>query len=214
MIDEVIKILKKKVVHYKVPVVDLIEIQTKDPFKVLVTTILSARTKDEVTHDAVKRLFKLVKKPKDFDKLTTKQIEKIIYPVGFYKTKARHLKKLPLSLQENFNGKIPNVIEELIKLPGVGRKTANLVVAVAFKLPGMCVDTHVHKISNRLGYIKTKTPLQSEMALRKKLPLKYWETYNSMIVAFGQNICRPVSPWCSKCPIRKYCKRIGVKISR
>lgn len=213
-ISRVYKILKDEVSTYRVPVVDLIEIQTEDPFKVLVTTILSARTKDEVTLNAVKRLFKVVNKPSDFKKLSYDRLKEMIYPVGFYPTKAKHLKALPGVLNSEFNGKIPDTVVELIKLPGVGRKTANLVVAVAFKKPAMCVDTHVHKIVNRLGYVKTKNPTETEFALREKLPKKYWITFNSILVAYGQYTCKPVSPWCSRCPVSKYCKKIGVTSSR
>lgn len=212
-IDKVYKILKKEVVNYDVPVVDIIQIQTKDPFKVLLTTILSARTKDEVTHLAAKRLFTKINKIKDLEKISKKELEKLIYPVGFYKTKAKNLKLLPNALKE-FNNKIPETVEELTKLPGVGRKTANLVVAVAFDKHAICVDTHVHRIMNRLSYIKTKTPHETEMILRKKLPKKYWKSINSILVAFGQNTCKPVSPFCSKCPIYNECKRIKVKTSR
>ena len=213
-VDKIVEILKRELVHYNVPVVDLIQIQTKSPLKVLLGTILSARTKDEVTSEASKRLFEKVKKIDDLSKLRIGEIEKLIYPVGFYKTKAKHLKELPNVINEEFKGEIPSTIDDLIKLPGVGRKTANLVVAVAFHKPAICVDTHVHRISNRLGYVKTSTPFETEMALRKKLPLEYWETFNSMLVAFGQNICKPISPKCSICPIRQYCNRIGVNKSR
>ncbi|MFT4297699.1 MAG: endonuclease III domain-containing protein [Candidatus Woesearchaeota archaeon] len=204
-ISKVYSILEKEVQNYKVPVVDLIKIQTNDPFKVLIATILSARTKDETTVNACKKLFKAVNKVDDFNSISIKQIEKLIYPVGFYHTKAKHLKLLPKVLKEKFNGVIPETVEELIQLPGVGRKTANLVVAIGFNKPGMCVDVHVHRISNRFGYIKTKTPFESEMALRKKLPLKYWEKYNSVLVAFGQNLCRPINPRCWECPVSRYC---------
>lgn len=213
-IHKVYKRIKEKVEEFKAPVVDLIEFQTEDPFKVLVATILSARTKDETTLQACKKLFKKVNKPADLNKLSKKEIEELIYPVGFYHNKAEHLKQLPGVLEEKFEGIIPETVDELTELPGVGRKTANLVVAVGFKKPAMCVDTHVHKISNRLGYVDTKTPLQTEMALRDKLPKKYWEKYNSKLVAFGQNICTPVSPWCSKCPVEEFCEKKGVKNSR
>ncbi|MFA6088908.1 MAG: endonuclease III [Candidatus Woesearchaeota archaeon] len=209
-IDKVYTILKKEVSKYKVPIVDLIQIQTKDPFKVLVTTILSARTNDRTTTEAARRLFDRVGKLSDFDKLSLKEIEKLIYPVGFYKNKAKFLKQLHGKVLELFDGKIPDTVDELVKLPGVGRKTANLVVAIAFDKPAICVDTHVHRIMNIWGYVKTKTPFDTEMALRKKLPIKYWKTINSIIVAFGQNLCRPVSPHCSVCPIYDYCPRIGV----
>ncbi|MDA1196922.1 MAG: endonuclease III [Nanoarchaeota archaeon] len=213
-IDKVFTVLKRETATYKVPIVDLIAVQTSDPAKVLIATILSARTKDETTSAACKRLFVLVKTVADLRKVTLRRLEKLIYPVGFYKTKARHLKMLPVVLDSKFDGVIPSTVDELIELPGVGRKTANLVVAVGFKKPGMCVDVHVHRISNRLGYISTKNPLQSEMALRDKLPMRMWEEYNRMLVAFGQHLCRPTSPWCSKCPVSKYCDRVGVGRSR
>ncbi len=213
-IDIVYSILSQEVVHYNVPIVDLIKIQTNDPEKVLVATILSARTKDQTTAAACKKLFARICGVMDIEQLNINEIEKIIYPVGFYKTKAKHLKQLPTALKEKFDGIIPHTVEELIQLPGVGRKTANLVVAVGFQKPGMCVDTHVHRITNRLGYVKTKTPYQTEMALRTKLPLKYWEKFNSMLVTFGQNTCTPVSPHCSRCPIEKHCNKANVTRSR
>lgn len=213
-IDAIYTILKKEVTSYNVPIIDLIKIQTNDPEKVLIATILSARTKDQTTAAACKRLFTKINRVMDLEHISEKEIEQLIYPVGFYKTKAKHLKQLPATLKEKFAGTIPETVEELIQLPGVGRKTANLVVAVGFQKPGMCVDTHVHRITNRLGYVKTKNPFQTEMALRKKLPPKYWEKFNSMLVAFGQHTCTPISPHCSRCPIRKYCRRVGVKTSR
>tara|TARA_B100000315_G_C14588555_1_gene594469 strand:- start:273 stop:929 length:657 start_codon:yes stop_codon:yes gene_type:complete len=213
-IHRIYKILEKQVLKWKVPVAELIEIQTKDPFKVLVATILSARTKDQTTAAVSKKLFQKIKKPEDFNKFSIKQIEKLIYPVGFYKTKAKNLKLLPKILKEKFNNIIPQTIDELIQLPGVGRKTANLVVGVAFKTPAVCVDTHVFRITNRLGYVKTSSPFKTEMALRKKLPKKYWIPLNTMFVAFGQNLCNPISPKCSICPIENYCNKINVTSSR
>ena len=212
-IPKIYSILKKHVKDYKVPVVDLIEIQTNDPFKVLVATILSARTKDETTVKVCERLFSKVKDFRDFNNLKQSEIEELIYPVGFYKVKAGYLKELPKALEE-FNFKVPSEIDELLKLPGVGRKTANLVRAVAFKKDGLCVDVHCHRIFNRFGYIKTKNPFETEMKLREKLPKKYWEKINSLLVAFGQNLCRPISPWCSRCPIIKYCNQVGVEKKR
>ena len=213
-INAIYRILSREVKNYKVPVVDLIEIQTNDPFKVLIATILSARTKDETTAKACERLFSKIKNFKDLEKLSEMEIEKLIYPVGFYKVKSKHLKKLPNMLKEEFNEKIPEEIGDLIKLPGVGRKTANLVRAVAFKKPALAIDVHCHRIFNRLRYIRTKTPFETEMELRKKLPKKYWEKINSLFVAFGQHLCRPISPYCSKCKIVSYCNRINVKKSR
>lgn len=213
-IEEVLKILKKYVRGVQTPIVEFVEAQTKDPFKILLATILSARTKDQTTASVLPGLFKKVNKPSDLNKLTESQINKLIYPVGFHKTKAKHLKLLPKVLKEEFNGVLPNNVDDLIKLPGVGRKTANLVVAVGFHKPAICVDVHVHRISNRLGYIKTKDPYETEMTLRDILPKRYWQTYNTILVAFGQHLCKPVSPRCSECPIKNYCKRVGVKKSR
>ena len=213
-ISTVYTILRREVRRYKVPVVDLIEIQTKDPFKILVSAILSARTKDETTVQACGRLFAKAKKMEDLERLSAKEIEKLIFPAGFYKNKAGFLRQLPAVVRERFGGSIPHTVEELCELPGVGRKVANLVVAVAFQKPAVCVDVHVHRIMNRLGYVRTKTPYETEMALRRKLPVKYWEKINSMLVAFGQNICRPTSPKCSICPIYQHCNRVGVETSR
>lgn len=202
------KALKKEFVEHPAPIIELIEAQTHDPFCVLVGTILSARTKDACTAGAVRRLFAKTAKifrPEDLDKLTLKELEKLIYPVGFYRDKARHLKELPRVLREKFAGVLPHTVEELCELPGVGRKTANLTVAVGFDLPAICVDVHVHRISNRLNLVKTKTPFETEMALRKLLPVKYWKTWNSHLVSFGQTRCGPLRPKCEGCPIRAYC---------
>jgi exodeoxyribonuclease-3 len=194
----------------KVPVVDLIAVQTKDPFKVLVATILSARTKDEVTAKSSARLFKKAPDASSLATLSEKEIAKLIYPVGFYNTKAKHLTRLYESLKI-FGGKVPQTIDELITLPGVGRKTANLVVSVAFSKPAICVDTHVHRIMNIWKYVETKTPLQTEMALRKKLPIEHWIGVNSLLVSFGQSVCRPVGPHCDVCPLTKSCLKTGIR---
>jgi endonuclease III len=212
--SKVYVILKRETAAYKVPVVDLIQLQTNDPFKVLVATILSARTLDRTTTDAARKLFSKAKTIDELEKLSVLEIEKLIYPVGFYKNKAKFLKELPLKINEMYFGKIPNNVDELVTLPGVGRKTANLVVAIAFNKPAVCVDVHVHRIMNRFSYVRTKTPFETEMALRKKLPVKYWTTINSILVAFGQNLCRPTAPKCSICPVVKFCRRIDVKKSK
>jgi endonuclease III len=209
-LDKVIKILRKEVKKYTIPIVTLIAQNEGNPFQVLISTILSLRTKDKTTAEAAKRIFKLSKDPLTMSKLTTKQIEKTIYPVGFYITKAKRIKEICKILLNKYNGKVPNNMEKLLELPGVGRKTANLVLTEGFNAEGLCVDTHVHRISNRFGLIKTKNPEETEFALRKILPKKYWIEYNMLLVTYGQNICRPISPWCSKCPISKYCKRINV----
>ncbi len=212
-IDKVISILKKEVKRLRVPIVTEVS-WDKNPFHVLISCILSLRTKDATTAKAFERLNKLADTPQKMVKLSTKQIEKAIYPVGFYKTKAKRIKEMCGVLIEDYKGRVPDDIDELLKLKGVGRKTANLVVALGYGGDGICVDTHVHRISNRLGYVKTKNPYETEMALRRKLPKKYWIIYNDLLVAWGQNICVPISPWCSRCAIRKYCRRVGVVRSR
>ena len=208
------KALKAEFQAHTAPIIELIEAQTHDPFCVLVGTILSARTKDACTAGAVRRLFATGRNParfapEDLERLSTEEIEKLIFPVGFYHDKAKHLKALPKVLKEKFGGVLPNTVEELCELPGVGRKTANLTVAVGFDLPAICVDVHVHRISNRLRLVKTKTPLETEMALRKLLPVKYWKTWNSHLVSFGQTRCGPVRPKCDGCPIARYCSERG-----
>jgi endonuclease III len=204
LIDKALKVEYQK---QQAPIIELIDAQTNDPFKVLVGTILSARTKDACTAGAVRRLFAAGGgTPEGLEALETGEIERLIHPVGFFRAKARHLKALPTVLKEKFNGVLPHTVEELCELPGVGRKTANLTVAVGFKLPAICVDVHVHRICNWLKLINTKTPLESEMALRKILPVKYWKTWNSHLVSFGQTRCSPVRPKCDGCPIAKFCE--------
>jgi endonuclease-3 len=196
------------------PSVTLVGKQWRSPFLVLVSCMLSLRTKDETTLPAARRLFALAKTPKTMARLTVQQIEKAIYPVGFYKTKARNIKKLCPDILERFKGKVPKDIDTLLTFKGVGRKTANLVLIEGYNMPAICVDTHVHRISNRFGYVNTKNTEKTEWALRKKLPKRYWIDYNVILVTWGQNICRPVSPWCSRCPVSKYCQKRGVKSSR
>lgn len=209
-IDIVMKRLGEHFHSVKTPIVDLIQAKTQDPFRVLVATILSARTKDETTAKVVNELFEVVQKPDDLDTLSAEELDRIIFRTGFHNAKTKHLKELPGVLRHEFGGEVPSEIDDLLKLPGVGRKTANLVRAVAFSLPAICVDIHVHRICNRWGYIRTKTPLESEMALRAKLPSKHWLNINSYVVAFGQNLCKPRKPMCQRCPISEFCKRIGV----
>jgi len=208
-ISKIYNTLKKELKYYKIPIAEQINVRTEDPFFVLIATILSARTKDSVTTKICDILFKEIKSFSDLKKISLSKLEKLLYGVGFYKTKAKHLKKLAEQTD-----KVPNTIDDLIKLPGVGRKTANLVVSVAFKKPAICVDTHVHRITNRLGWIKTKTPLETENQLRFLLPKKYWRKTNYLFVILGQNICRSISPFCSICVISKYCKKVGIKKSR
>lgn len=213
-IHNVIRILRKESNKWDVPVVTLAAETSHDPFKVLVSTILSLRTQDKTTEEASKRLFQLADTPCDMLKLSAEEIEKTIYPVGFYKTKAKTILYLCQELIERYDSKVPDDLDELLKLKGVGRKTANLVVTVGYAKPGICVDTHVHRISNRWGYVKTKTPLETEMVLREKLPRRYWIEDNTLLVGFGQHLCRPISPKCSVCPIEKYCDKVGVQKSR
>ncbi len=184
------------------------------PFHVLISCIISLRTKDEVTRQASNRLYRLAESPEEMAGLSASKIEKAIYPAGFYRTKARIIKEISGTLLEKFGGNVPDEIDDLLTLKGVGRKTANLVVTVGFGKPGICVDTHVHRIMNRWGYVDTKTPDETESALRKKLPKRHWIEINDLLVSFGQNVCKPVSPHCSICPVGDYCPRTGVLKSR
>jgi endonuclease-3 len=197
-----------------IPIVTEISHRSRDPFHILVSTILSLRTKDEVTRQAATRLLGKVQSPQELLLFPEEDIAQLIFPVGFYKTKARTLRQISRDLIDEHEGKVPSDLEELLKLKGVGRKTANLVLTLGFHKPGICVDTHVHRISNRLGYVKTKTPEQTEMALREKLPKEYWIEYNDLLVTWGQNICRPISPFCSRCAVLPYCKQVGVVRTR
>lgn len=209
-IDEVFKILKAETRKYEIPIVGKVAEKTKDPFKILISTMLSLRTKDTTTAKASYRLFKLGNKPEDFLRLKGNIIEKAIYPVGFYRVKAKNIKSVCADLIDNYNSKVPDNIDDLLKLKGVGRKTANLVAILGFNKYGICVDTHVFKITNRWGYVKTKTPDETEFVLRRKLPKKYWKTINGLLVAYGQNLCVPVSPFCSICKLSGFCGKIGV----
>lgn len=184
--------------------------QKADPFRILVGCLISARTRDEVTEAACSRLFQRIKTPHGLLKLSSRQLEKVIYPVAFYRNKAKALKSLCTDLIERFEGRVPETLEELLTLQGVGRKTANLTLILAFDGMGICVDTHVHRIANRWGYVDTETPDQTEDALRKKLPQKYWQRINELLVGFGQTVCKPISPLCSQCPVDQHCPRIEV----
>jgi endonuclease-3 len=186
----------------------------RDPWAVLVSTILSLRTKDEVTLAASRRLLAKAPGPRELAALSEAGIARLAYPAGFYRTKAANLKKIAAILLAGCKGEVPADMDALLALPGVGRKTANLVLIEAFDLPGICVDVHVHRISNRAGWVSTKTPEETEMALREILPRKYWKGINALLVLYGQNLCRPVSPYCSRCVIKKHCKRIEVGRSR
>jgi len=214
-LNKALSILRKEIQKWKVPAVGVIAERAIDrPFETLVSTILSLRTKDAVTEAASHRLLARASTPEILASLSILEIERLIFPVGFYHTKAKHLVETCRDLLQNYGGNVPRSMDELLKLPGVGRKTANLVLTVGFGDYGICVDTHVHRISNLWGFVRTKTPEETEFALRKKLPRRHWKTYNDILVTFGQNLCLPVSPWCSKCPIARYCPRIGLKRSR
>ena len=213
-IHRFISILEKEYRNWDAPVITFMANQGATPYEILVSTLLSLRTKDEVTAVAAARLFEQARTPEEMLRLTETQIQKLIYPVGFYPTKAARLREISQILIDDYAGNVPNDITQLLKLPGVGRKTANLVLIEGFGKNAICVDTHVHRISNRIGYVQTTEPDKTEFALRKKLPKNYWIKYNELLVAFGQIICRPISPWCSKCPVDFICPKINVNKSR
>ncbi|MEA1912467.1 MAG: endonuclease III [candidate division WOR-3 bacterium] len=206
-IVKVLKILKKEYRKWKDPIVTEIAKSTRDPFRILISTVLSARTKDAVTRESSRKLFLRASTPREMANLEPREIEQLIYPVGFYKTKAKKIPKIAEILMEKFDGRVPDRIDQLLELPGVGRKTANLVVTLGFGKPGICVDTHVHRISNRFGYVKTKAPEETEFALKKKLPEEWWIIYNDLLVTLGQNICLPRKPKCGKCVVENFCEK-------
>ncbi len=213
-IHSVIKILKKELDLGEMPIVSHLAESERDPFVILISTLLSLRTKDEVTAEATDRLFALAATPEEMLKVPQAKIARTIYPVGFYRVKAKTIHSTCRELLNRFGSKVPDQLDDLLSIKGVGRKTANLVVTLAYGKDGICVDTHVHRISNRLGYVRTKTPDETEFALRAKLPRRHWIVYNTLMVAFGRKTCKPISPLCSACPVKQYCARIGVTISR
>jgi len=212
-LDDVFEILKEVTGSLQEPVVSRVAHEL-DPFQVLISTMLSLRTKDAVTEQAFKRLFSLAPSPEQIILTDLADIENAIFPVGFYRTKAVHIKEASIMLMERYHGKVPENMEDLLTLPGVGRKTANLVMILGYGKPGICVDTHVHRITNRWGYVYTKNPDETELRLRRILPQKYWMKINDYLVTYGQNICVPVSPFCTRCRIRDFCARLGVDKSR
>lgn len=210
-LSAVLRTLRAEYPKWNAPVVSFIALQTRDPFRVLVSCLLSLRTKDETTGPASRRLFELADTPHAMLHLSERQVEKAIYPVGFYRVKAKTILDVCRTLVDRFDGRVPDDLDELLTLKGVGRKTANLVITQGFARHGICVDTHVHRISNRWGYVDTKNPNATEAALRERLPRRYWIEYNFLLVAFGQTICKPTSPLCeTRCPIRRHCPRLGV----
>ena len=212
-IAEVVKELKKIVKGYRNPSVTEIA-KKNDPFAVLISCIISLRTRDGVTEPASTRLFALAKSPIELLNLSVSKIEIAIYPAAFFRNKAKSMKEMCKVLVEDYSGKVPDKLEELLKLKGVGRKTANLTLTLGHNKPGICVDIHVHRICNRFGYVKTKSPDETELVLRKILPKRFWKGFNGLLVSFGQNLCKPVSPFCTTCPIEKHCPKIDVARSR
>lgn len=212
-IDRAMKAVSALAAQWKTPIVTEIA-QRRDPFLVLVSTILSLRTKDQTTAEASERLFSLAQTPEAMLRLSADQIAQAIYPVGFYRTKAAQILEICRVLIERHGGGVPTEMDDLLALKGVGRKTANLVLTQGHGLPGICVDTHVHRITNRWGYVRAASPDKTEMELRRVLPARYWIPINDWLVAFGQNLCAPVSPWCSRCPLADACARLGVAKSR
>lgn len=213
-IGRVLSALRREAEKWNVPVVTLTAVTSGNPFRVLVSTVLSLRTKDETTAEASRRLFAEADTPAGILGLGEKKIRNLIYPVGFYRVKAKNIVGMCEKLLDEYGGEVPDTVEELLGFRGVGRKTANLVVSLGYSKPAICVDIHVHRISNRWGFVNTENPLETEMALRDALPRKYWIEYNSLLVALGQSVCRPVSPFCSRCPVSGRCPRRGVSKSR
>ena len=211
-IETVIRILRREARKFKVPIVSRIaeSESAQKPFLVLISCLLSLRTKDQTTAAASERLFNLAGSPREILSLSVRQIEKAIYPAGFYRTKAKRIKEICRVLIDKFSSRVPEGLEDLLTLKGVGRKTANLVLTEGFGKLGVCVDTHVHRITNRLGFCRSGSPEETEACLRNKLPKRYWIEYNKLLVTWGQNICKPVSPLCWTCVIEKYCRKIGV----
>ena len=212
MIDKIVEALKNAK-QTRSEFVELME-QFNDPYLVLIGCILSLRTNDKTTYPATIRMLELAKTPLEMSKVDPQALAKAIYPVGFYENKARQIIELSRQIVEELDGKVPDEIEELIKFNGVGRKTANLVLAKGFNKPAICVDVHVHRIFNRLGYVKTKTPEETEFALREKLPLKHWMDINTLLVTHGQNVCKPQRPNCKECPISEWCKEAAKQLGR
>jgi endonuclease-3 len=213
-IHEAIIILRECAKEWQPGLVDEMARVEPNPYHILIATILSLRTKDTLTAVIAPKLFAVAATPQEMVRRSAEEIAQIIYPVGFYNTKAQSIVEVSRILLDQYDGRVPDDLEALLQLPGVGRKTANLVVTAGYHKPGICVDTHVHRISNRWGYVSTTNPEATEFALRAKLPPEYWLEYNGLLVSFGQTLCHPTSPWCSKCPVGQYCERVGVTRSR
>ena len=216
VVEKVMRSLAAAITGLELPAVEKIsEEQAEEPFQILIATLLSARTQDATTHAASTRLFRRARTPRTMVGMSVGEIEKLIYPVSFYRSKARHVKACSQMLLDRFGGRVPSTLEDLVMLPGVGRKTANLVMILAFKSrQNICVDTHVHRISNRLGWVKTQLPDETERALYKATNARWWPYINLYLVTWGQNICRPIAPRCGDCAIAEVCPRIGVSKPR
>jgi endonuclease III len=213
-VNRIVRTLTRTSRHWSPTAVGMVAREFRDPFRVLISCLISLRTKDEVTAEASARLFRLAITPRAMADLPAATIARAIYPAGFYRTKAQTIRNICRTLLDRTDGKVPETLEDLLALKGVGRKTANLVLTIGFGKPGICVDTHVHRISNRLGIVKTKTPEQTEFALRSVLPRRHWIPYNDLFVTFGQNVCKPISPVCSTCPVNENCPQVGVGTRR
>lgn len=213
-INRIVRTLTRTSRRWNPTAVGIVAQESRDPFQVLVSCLISLRTKDEVTGEASARLFRLARTPRTMVDLPASAIARTIYPAGFYRTKARTIREICRTLIGRHGGQVPATMEELLALKGVGRKTANLVLTIGFGKPGICVDTHVHRISNRLGIVETKTPEQTEFTLRQVLPRQHWIPYNDLLVTFGQNVCKPISPLCSACPVYAECPQLGVGVRR
>ncbi|HKE82768.1 MAG TPA: endonuclease III [Vicinamibacterales bacterium] len=211
-VERTMRSLALAITGMELPAIEKIsESQAEDPFQILIATLLSARTQDATTHAASTRLFRRARTPRTMARLPVSEIERLIYPVSFYRNKARHVKACCEQLMSRFDGRVPNTMEELVRLPGVGRKTANLVMILAFKgQDNICVDTHVHRISNRMGWVRTREPQETEQALYRATDRRWWPLINLYLVTWGQNVCRPVYPRCGDCVVAKLCPRIGV----
>jgi endonuclease III len=211
-VERIMRTISREIAEMELPAVEKIsEAQADEPFQILIATLLSARTQDATTHAASTRLFKRARTPRTLARLSVAEIERLIYPVGFYRNKARHVKACCEMLVTDFGGRVPSTMEELITLPGVGRKTANLVLILGFKSRrNICVDIHVHRISNRLGWVRTSEPEETEQALYRAIPDRWWPVINLYLVTWGQNVCRPVRPRCGNCAVSRDCPRIGL----
>ena len=213
-IDAMIRILRTAYAQWRQPIVTENANEQRDPYRVLISTLISLRTKDEVTEGASERLFMFADTPEVMIRLDIEKIRTAIYPAGFFKSKAQTIKDVSETLIEKYNGRVPDTLEELLEIKGIGRKTANLVLIEGFQKEGLCVDTHVHHITNRWGYVSTLTPDETEFALREKLPRMYWMEINRYLVSYGKHICKPISPLCSECPLHNHCMRVGINIHR